>query len=123
MANKMTKREYFVRLRDILPTDVEGYADLINFIDHEVELLDKKTSTRKLTPAQVENEKRMEQLLAEIDSEKDYTITNFREETEAFKGLSSQRATALVGIMINQNKLERKVVKGVAYFSKVEQGE
>jgi hypothetical protein len=123
MANKMTKREYFARLRNVLPTNVEGYDDLINFIDHEVELLDKKTTTRKLTPAQMENEKRMEELLAEIEFDKEYTITNLREDTEAFKGLSSQRATALVGIMINQNKLERKVVKGVAYFYKVEQGE
>ena len=123
MANKMTKKDYFARLRNALPTGVEGYDDLIKFIDHEVELLDKKTTTRKLTPAQMENEKRMEELLAEIDSEKKYTITNFREDTEAFKGLSSQRATALVGIMINQNKLAREVAKGIAYFSKVEQGE
>jgi hypothetical protein len=43
-----------------------------------------------------------------------------RENTEAFKGLSSQRATALVGIMINQNKLVREMEKGVAYFSLAE---
>ena len=120
MANKMTKRDYFAMIKAELPTTSANYSAMVEFINHEIELLDKKSTTRKLTPAQVENEKRMEALVTELEFDKRYTITEMRENTEAFKGLSSQRATALVGIMINQNKLVREMEKGVAYFSLVE---
>ena len=120
MANKMTKKDYFAMIKAELPKASANYSAMIEFIDHEIELLDKKSTTRKLTPAQIENEKRMEELVIELESNKRYTITEMRENTEAFKGLSSQRATALVGIMINQNKLVREMEKGVAYFSLVE---
>ena len=120
MANKMTKRDYFAMIKAELPTTSANYSAMVEFINHEIELLDKKSTTRKLTPAQVENEKRMEALVAELEFNKRYTITEMREKTEAFNGLSSQRATALVGIMINQNKLVREMEKGVAYFSLAE---
>lgn len=120
MANKMTKRDYFAMIKAELPKTSANYSAMTEFIDHEIELLDKKSTSRKLTPAQIENEKRMEALITELEFNKRYTITEMREKTEAFKGLSSQRATALVGIMINQNKLVREMEKGVAYFSLVE---
>ena len=44
MANtKMTKKEYFALIRTIVEaTDREDKAEMLNFIDHEVELLSKK---------------------------------------------------------------------------------
>ena len=55
MANtRKTKRDFFAEIRAI----VEGNEELVKFIDHEVELLDKKNKNKssKPTKAQVENE-------------------------------------------------------------------
>ena len=49
MANtKMTKKEYFALIRTIVEaTDREDKAEMLGFIDHEVELLSKKKSSTK----------------------------------------------------------------------------
>ena len=64
MENKrVTKKEYFEILRGI----VEGNDELVAFIDHEVELLSKKSNVR--TKAQIENDAIVEDIynyLAEI---------------------------------------------------------
>ena len=52
MANKKTKREFFGEIREI----VKDNSELVAFIDHELELLDKKTSAKstKVNTEQVE---------------------------------------------------------------------
>ena len=42
MANKKTKREFFGEIREIVKENTE----LVEFIDHELELLNKKTSAK-----------------------------------------------------------------------------
>ena len=41
---KLTKRDYFSQLKEIVKDNV----DLVNFIDHEIELLNKKASSKLL---------------------------------------------------------------------------
>ena len=57
MANKMTKRDYFNLMRTHF-SDMPEFANVVDFIDHEIELLDKKNATKngKPTAAQIENE-------------------------------------------------------------------
>ena len=51
MANKKTKREFYGELREL----VGGNAELVAFIDHELELLDKKSSSK--TPTKTQQQK------------------------------------------------------------------
>ena len=50
---KMTKKDYFNELKGL----VANRQDLVDFIDHEIELLSKKSSRTAPTKTQVENEK------------------------------------------------------------------
>ena len=49
MANKMTKKDYFNLMREHFSSMPE-FANVVEFIDHEIELLDKKNAK------QIENE-------------------------------------------------------------------
>ena len=53
MANKMTKKDYFNLMREHFSSMPE-FANVVDFIDHEIELLDKKND--KPTAKQVESE-------------------------------------------------------------------
>ena len=57
MANKMTKKDYFNLMREHFSSMPE-FANVVDFIDHEIELLDKKNATKsgKLTAKQIESE-------------------------------------------------------------------
>ena len=110
----MTKRENYAKLREI----VKGDAELVAFIDHELELLDKKNKAPKApTTKQVENEKLKDVILAEI-GEKKMTITEMTDTISALKDLSNQRVSAIVKQLVEDNSLVRTVDKRKAYFSK-----
>lgn len=48
MTNKITKKEFFGMLKAVVEgCEPANMAELVGFIDHEVELLDKKASSRK----------------------------------------------------------------------------
>lgn len=108
-----TKREYFNELKTIVTDE-----NLIAFIDHEIELLDKKnTAPRKPTEKQMENEKIKDYILAHLD----HAMTV----SEMLKGfladypteLSNQRVTAIVKQLVEDNSVVRTVEKRKAYFS------
>ena len=93
-----------------------GRQDLIDFCNHEIELLSKKKS--KETKTQAENTVLMATLLEELKAiGKAVTISEFMKvsETVAEKGLSNQKISALFGKMKGIT-IDREVVKGKAYF-------
>ena len=51
---KMTKKDYFKALLAI--EEVNANSAMVNFINHEIELLEKKNGKRKPTKTQEENE-------------------------------------------------------------------
>lgn len=120
MANKRTRKEMYELIKANFPMNSEFYKEINEFCDKQIESLDKKSETKKMTPIQIENEKRMSELLIQMEADKRYTITEMRETLPAFLGLSSQRATALIGILREAKKVEREVEKGVAYFKLAE---
>ena len=118
MANKKTKREHYAELR-MLAT---GNAELIAFIDHEIELLNKKNSAeRKPTANQLDNVK-IKKIIKENIGTNRYTIT------EMIKALLSgtewaeitcSRLTAICTQMIEEGDLVRDVDKRKAYYRAV----
>lgn len=114
----MTKRENFATLRAMVEASaVENKADMINFIDHEVELLDRKSAKSGQTKTQKENVAIKEQIvsaLAEIGNPA--TVS----EIMAVVPLSNQKISALLRQLVKDNKVIRTEDKKKAYFSVVD---
>lgn len=108
-----TKREYFNELKTI----VSGDENLVAFINHELELLDKKNSAeRKPTAKQMENEHIKDYILAHLV--KPMTISEMLKDFLADYPveLSNQRVSAIVKQMVEDNSIVRTVEKRKAYF-------
>ena len=60
MTKKMTKVEMFSAIREV----VSENAEMVAFIDHEIELISKKAASKKPTKVQVENEGFKAEILA-----------------------------------------------------------
>ena len=115
MAKKMTKVEMFKALK-------ENYSlsqAEIDFIDHEIELLEKKNGNRKPTKAQAENEGIKTSILEGMEMGKSYTITDLIKAIPSIGDFTNQRVSALVRQLKEANLVDRQEVKGKAYFSKV----
>ena len=90
-SKKMTKREYFNALLSL--DEVKANSELVDFINHELELLAKKNaSEKKLTPTQKENLTIQEAILNYMEDDVLYTITDLLKnvpECAGFEGVLS----------------------------------
>lgn len=115
---KITKRERFVQILAI-PAIAEN-ADLTAFIQHEIELLDKKNSgEKKMTPQQEANAviKANVLALAQANPDRLFTIGEFlKEVSDLPEDMTSQRMTAIVRQMCDNHLLIRVEEKRKAYF-------
>lgn len=112
MANKkMTKKEMFAQ---ILAHTVDKAER--EFLEHQIELLDKKSEGKGLTEAQKANEKLKEAILEGLDSK--MTISQMIKVIPACNGLSTSKVSALVRQMKEACLVKRTEEKGVAYFEK-----
>ena len=111
---KVTKRERFEQIKAL----VSDNAELVAFIDHEIELLNKKNSrSGKPTKTQVENESIKAQIISVLERiNKPVTVTQLLAESE-FAGLSNQRVSALLTQLRKNGKVVRTVEKKVAFYS------
>ena len=113
-STKVTKRERFEQIKSLISDNEE----LIAFIDHEIELLDKKNSrTGKPTKTQIENETIKNTIFNTLQiAGKPMTVTQLLA-TEELNGLSNQKVSALLTQLRDVNKVVRTVEKKVAYYS------
>lgn len=109
----MTKRESYSAIRSILVA--QGNTDLVAFVDHEVELLDRKNKApKKATKTQVENEALKDRILDLLSgSAEPLTATAIGE----VLGISVNKASALLTQLKEDNSVTREVIKRKAYFS------
>ena len=116
-TKQMTKREYFNVLLSL--NEVKANSELVDFINHELELLSKKNaSEKKLTPTQKENLTIQEAILNYMETNVLYTITDLLKSVPECAGMSNQRVSAIVRIMREEKKVERIEEKRKAYFRK-----
>ena len=113
-STKVTKRMRFEQIKSL----VSDNEELVAFIDHEIELLDKKNSrSGKPTKTQVENETIKNTIFNTLQiAGKPMTVTQLLA-TEELKGLSNQKVSALLTQLRESNKVVRTVEKKVAYYS------
>lgn len=113
----MTKREMFAAIREV----VIDNAEMTAFIDHEIELLVKKSSAeRKPTKVQLENAHFKEVILAYLTKvEVSRCIKDLQSEIPEISGLSNQRVTHLMTALVGENKVTKEYVKKTPFYSAV----
>lgn len=118
MTKKITKKERFAQLLTI--PAIANDADMVEFINHEIELLSNKNGSRAETKTQKENvvlKDRIHEVLATIG--KPVTITEFQESCPEMGTYTNQKLSALMAQMVRGGSVEKVMVKGKAYFSAV----
>lgn len=110
---KMTKREKFEMLMAI--SEVNSSPVLSEFIAHELELLAKKnTSEKKPTAVQQANEVLKNAIVAGMNPDRLYTVTELIKEIPECNELSTSKVSALVNRM--PERIERIPDKRKTYF-------
>ncbi len=113
---KLTKKEKFAMLKAI-PAVAENPI-LVEFIDHEIELLSKKNSgEKKPTATQVANESIKAEILAEMEFNKLYTCSDIVKNVEVCNGFTIQKVSPLMNQLAEAGKVIKTTDKRKTYFS------
>ena len=119
MANKITKKEMFTMIK----AQVKDNAEMVAFIDHEIELLDKKASNKKATKTQKANVGIKSTILAVLEGGKSMTVTEMQGASAELGELSNQKVSALVRQLVEAGKVVKTIDKKVSRFSLADNGE
>jgi len=118
-VRKITKRERFEMIKEIvLNACVENEAEMIEFIDNEINLLNKKRASGAKTATQKENEvlvERLYEVLAEIG--RPVTVSELQKENDEFGAMTNQKVSALMKKLTDAGKVNKTVDKKKSYFS------
>ena len=110
MEKTFTKRETLNYL-------IENYGNderVVKYATHEIELLDKKASSKTMTKTQIENENIKAQIV-EILKGNDNAMSV--KEIQAQIGVSNQKATALVTQLVKAEIVKKDTTGKVATYS------
>ena len=104
MANKITKMEVIEKM--LSEEFIQSNEMYRAFLEHEKELLAKRSGAKKPTKTQAENETLKAHIVEIIStSEKPMTVTEII--TTGALGITNQKATAMVTALVNEGKLVR----------------
>lgn len=119
---KITKKEMFAEVIALAEGRILTKATLqevVEFAQHEIELLERKASKSTQTKVQKENEILIEQLFdALAEMEKPVTITEFQKLSSAeVATLSNQKLSSLLKKLCDENRVVKTTEKKKSYFS------
>ena len=120
---KMTKVQTINLLIDVLNgvQEVEDMQVFVDFLVHERELLEKKSSNSGQTKTQKENEVIKDKIVNALRVlDKFVTITELQESNEEIANYSNQKVSALLKQLVDSNIVSRQVDKKKAYFKLVD---
>lgn len=113
-VRKPTKKQMFTDLLAMPGLSEEQKA----FIQHEIELLEKKNSgEKKPTATQVANEALKVAIVEAVEPNRLYTVTEMIKEIPALAGLTNQKVSPLANQLVEEGKLIKTVDKRRSYFS------
>jgi hypothetical protein len=113
---KITKRERFESLLNM--AEVQADPGMVEFINHELELLAKKNSSeKKPTAQQVANEAIKQAIVDGMERDHLYTITDIQKNVPECAELSNQKVSALVRQLKDDNVVVKTEDKRKSYFS------
>lgn len=119
MANKKTKKDLFLEVREV----VAGNEELVAFVDHELELLNKKASTKstKVNEEQVALMEKIVNALNEIG--RSVTISELQKENAEMAEYSNQKLSAMLKKLVDSKQVTKMVDKKKSYFMVAETSE
>jgi hypothetical protein len=112
---KMTKREMYAHIATVNASD----AEIVEFCNHEIELLDarKNSKGKGLTKVQKENEN-VKAVIADVlaEAEDKMTVTEMLTDSR-LNTFTNQKISALLRQMIESGKVVKTIEGKKAYFS------
>ena len=124
MEKKMTKKDYFAKVREIvLGSGVAEDDALIVFIDHELELLAKKSASKSKADVEkaVEND-RLGSIVLDVLVGQYMTVTDMMKANVELGQLSNQKVSAIVRKLVENGLVVKSTEKGKSYFCLKGQG-
>lgn len=115
---KLTKKEYFALAKSIVEASGHEKAEeVMEFFDHEIELLSRKSSgKRKPTATQKLNETLKVSIAESMEPNRLYTVSEIIKEVPACAGLSPQKVSPLMRQMEEAGIVEKTKEKGKTLF-------
>lgn len=120
MEKKITKKEMFAQIKEV----VADNQDMVDFIDHEIELLNRKRNSKngKPTAKQLKNNEIQTRVLSYMSQNPtmQYTVSDLVKalpDTETGDLYSTPKMSAIVRSLVQSEEVKREEVKGRAYFS------
>ena len=120
---KMTKKETINLLIDVLngTKEVEDMQIFVDFLVHERELLEKKSSNSGQTKTQKENEVIKDKIVETLRGLARYaTITEIQNANVELSELSNQKISALLKQLVDTGIVAKVIDKKKAYFKLVD---
>ena len=116
MTNKKTKKDLFLEVREV----VAGNEELVAFVDHELELLDKKASTKstKVNDEQIALMDKIINALNEIG--RSVTISELQKENAEMAEYSNQKLSAMLKKLVDNKQVTKIIDKKKSYFTTAE---
>jgi len=113
---KMTKKEMFGEV--IALATENGRDDIVEFAQHEIELLNAKKSGNTMTATQKANEEIKAVILEELARvATPMTITELQAESEKLAGYSNQKVSALLKQLVDTKAVAKVTDKKKSYFT------
>lgn len=122
MEKKMTKKEYFAVLAEVVEqSNMENKEGALAFIAHEVELLEKKSAKSGQTKTQKENAEILVKIKAAlVEVGKAVTITELQAASAEMAQYSNQKLSALLKKLVESGEVVKTTEKKKSYFSVTE---
>lgn len=122
MEKKMTKKEWFAVLASVVEaSEMENKTEALAFINHEVELLEKKSAKSDQTKTQKENVEVMEKIKSALgEVGKAVTITELQAASAEMAEYSNQKLSALLKKLVESGEVVKTTEKKKSYFSLAE---
>ena len=122
MEKRLTKKDYFEMIKGVCA----DRTDIVDFCNHEIELLSRKNSKSGATKTQKENEIVANMLVEELAKiGKPITITDLMNTSETVKNytlengnnLTNQKISAIFKQLVESNRIVKVTDKKKSYFS------
>lgn len=112
---KKTKKELFAEVLAVAA--VQENTELKAFVEHEIELLTKKSGNKKMTKAQEKNVKIKQEIVDALTFVKKAVTIKELQADAVLTDFSNQKISSLLKQLIDEGKVVRTEEKRVAYFA------
>lgn len=117
---KKTRKDLFT---EILALDaVQENQEYVDFLEKEIEKCNRKSTSKKPTATQLENENLKNAILVFLSGEANnrFTVTELTQQVDALEGRTTQKVSALMRQLLLSGAVIRTTEKNKTYFSKAD---